>query len=126
MQPLQHSRIIAFVAVTDFARARKFYEDVLGLSFTAEEPFALIFQTSTGMLRLSKVVQLTPAPYTVLGWEVSDIHAEVKALIDRGVVFERFEMFAHNEAGVFTFPNGDQVAWFKDPDGNTLSLTQFK
>lgn len=125
MHSLQNSRIIAFVAITDIARARKFYQDVLGLSFVAEEPFALIFQTKTSMLRLSKVPQLTPPPYTILGWEVPDIHAEVKELSDRGVVFERYDMLSHDEAGVCTFPNGDQVAWFKDPDGNTLSLTQF-
>lgn len=122
---LTTARVITFIATTDPARARTFYETVLGLTFVADEPSALIFQVHAVSLRISKVPALTPAPYTVLGWEVADIAREASALQQRGVVFERFPGFAHDALGLHTFPDGTQVAWFKDPDGNLLSLTQF-
>lgn len=122
---LTTARIITFIATTDPARARAFYETVLGLTFVADEPFALIFQVHDVSLRISKVPALTPAPYTVLGWEVADITAEAAALQQRGVIFERFPVFAHDALGVHDFPDGTRVAWFKDPDGNLLSLTQW-
>jgi predicted enzyme related to lactoylglutathione lyase len=122
---LSNSKIIAFVATTDPARARAFYEQCLGLTCLGDEPFALVFEAHDRMLRISKVTSLTPAPFTVLGWEVADIHAEAKALTQLGVSFERYPGLAQDESGICTFPNADQVAWFKDPDGNILSLTQF-
>jgi catechol 2,3-dioxygenase-like lactoylglutathione lyase family enzyme len=122
---LSSSPIIAFVATKDPARARAFYQDVLGLKLTADEPFALVFDASGTMLRVSKVKELTAAGYTVLGWRVSDIAAAMRELTARGVSFEKYEGLPQDEAGVCTFPGGAKVAWFKDPDGNTLSLTQF-
>ncbi len=122
---LTTATIIAFVATTNPVRARAFYEQVLGLSFVADEPFALVFDANGTMLRVTKVQDLSPAAYTVLGWDVSHIRAEVEALTQRGVVFERYAGFPQDDLGIGAFPDGTRVAWFKDPDGNILSLTQF-
>jgi hypothetical protein len=97
----------------------------LGLRLVAAEAFALVFDAHGTMLRISKVQALTPAPYTVLGWQVPDIGAAIKHLAEQGVRFEHYAGLGQDERGVCAFPDGTQVAWFKDPDGNTLSLTQF-
>jgi catechol 2,3-dioxygenase-like lactoylglutathione lyase family enzyme len=116
---------IAFVATADGARAREFYEGVLGLGFVADEPVALVFDASGVMLRVTKVQSVTPAGYTVLGWRVDDIGATAKELATKGVTFERYQGFQQDELGIWNAPDGANVAWFKDPDGNLLSLTQF-
>lgn len=121
---LTSSDPIAFLATRDPARARAFYEDTLGLDLVADEPFALVFNAHGTMLRISKVREFTPAPYTVLGWKVADIPSAVKELERKGVVFERYAGLAQDELGIWTSPGGAKVAWFKDPEGNTLSLTQ--
>jgi catechol 2,3-dioxygenase-like lactoylglutathione lyase family enzyme len=121
---LAHAPIIAFVATTGPAAARAFYVDVLGLTLTSEDDFALALDAGGTMLRVAKVEQLQPAGYTVLGWIVDDIASTVARLAERGVAFERFSFMAQDEAGVWTAPGGARVAWFKDPDGNTLSVTQ--
>jgi catechol 2,3-dioxygenase-like lactoylglutathione lyase family enzyme len=122
---LSSSPIIAFVATRDSAKAKGFYQDVLKLKLIADEPFALVFDANGTMLRVAKVRELTPAPYTVVGWKVADISAVMTELTARGVTFEKYKGFPQDEAGVSTFPDGTKVAWFKDPDGNTLSVTQF-
>jgi catechol 2,3-dioxygenase-like lactoylglutathione lyase family enzyme len=122
---LNSAKIMAFVGTTNAERAKVFYEGSLGLSLVGEGPSALVFDSQGIMLRISEVQSLSPAPYTVLGWEVSDIRASIEALALRGVAFERIEGFPQDELGIFTFPDGTRVAWFKDPDGNLLSLTQF-
>ncbi len=122
---LGSSSIMAFVATADSGRAKSFYQDILGLNFVADEPFALVFEANGTMLRISKVRELSPAPYTVLGWKVADMNAAISELTARGVTFERFAGFPQDELGVVNFPDGAKVAWFKDPDGNMLSLTEF-
>jgi catechol 2,3-dioxygenase-like lactoylglutathione lyase family enzyme len=117
--------IIAFVGTNDIDRARSFYGQVLGLALAADEPFGLVFEVSGTMLRVTKVPQVAPASYNVLGWEVADIRAAARALAEKGIVFERFEGMAHDETGICQFPDGTKVAWFHDPDGNLLSITQF-
>lgn len=117
--------IIAFVATKNAPRARPFYEGVLGLRLIDDNPYAMVFDAHGTILRVQKVQQLTTAPYTVLGWKVPDLHAKVVDLTARGVVFERYGSLAQDESGIWTAPDGARVAWFKDPDGNTLSLTQF-
>ncbi len=117
--------VIAFVATKDPARARGFYENTLGLRFVVDEPPAIVFDANGTMLRIAKVRELTPAPFTVLGWRVPDIVREVTDLAQKGVTCERFEGFDQDDLGVWTSPVGAKVAWLKDPDGNTLSLTQF-
>ena len=123
---LNTSKIIAFVSTLDPVRARAFYEQVLGLSLVSDEPFALVFDANGMMLRITKVQELFVAKYTVLGWDVSDIRAEIAWLTQRGVIFERYDGLPQDELGITSFSDGAQVAWFKDPDGNLLSITQFR
>jgi catechol 2,3-dioxygenase-like lactoylglutathione lyase family enzyme len=121
---LREAPIIAFVATTQPDRALAFYRDVLGLRLTSEDVFALAFDLGGTMLRVTNVDQLQPAGYTVLGFIVPDISAAIRELSGRGVNFERFPFVEQDADGVWTAPGGARVAWFKDPDGNTLSLTQ--
>jgi catechol 2,3-dioxygenase-like lactoylglutathione lyase family enzyme len=122
---ISDSKIVAFVATKDAAGAKTFYETVLGLKLVSDDSFALVFDANGTMLRVQKVQELNPAPYTALGWDVTDISSEVEELVKRGVVFNRYEWLPQDERGVWTAPGGARIAWFKDPDGNTLSLTQF-
>ena len=119
------AKVMTFLATTDRARAKTFYAETLGLTFVVDEPCALVLDISGAMLRISPVPSFTPQPFTVLGWEVPDIAAEISALVGKGIAFERYSFMEHDADGVVTFDNGDKVAWFKDPDGNLLSLTQF-
>ena len=123
--PLRTQPIIAFVSTADPKRAKKFYRDMLGLRLVLEEiPFALVFDAHGTMLRVSIVPKLTPAGYTVLGWKVPGITAAAKALTKAGVKFERYPGMQQDELGIWEAPGGARVAWFKDPDGNTLSISQ--
>ncbi len=116
--------LVAFVAVTDLARARAFYEGVLGLTLVDDTPIAIVFDAHGTTLRVSLVDQLQPPGHTVLGWRVGDIAACIRELVARGVSFNRYDGMEQDELGVWTPPGGGQVAWFHDPDGNNLSLTQ--
>jgi catechol 2,3-dioxygenase-like lactoylglutathione lyase family enzyme len=117
--------IIGFVSIVDVPRARDFYRDTLGLRLLMEEPpFALVFDANGIMLRLGMAREIAPAHGTVLGWQVPEISATVKELAQAGVQFERYEGMDQDESGVWTSPTGAKVAWFKDPDGNTLSLSE--
>jgi len=117
--------IVAFVSIVDVERAKAFYRDTLGLRLVLEEPpFALVFDANGIMVRLGMAKELPPAHGTVLGWQVPDIEAAVRDLGQAGVRFERFEKLKQDHLGVWTAPIGDKVAWFKDPDGNILSLSQ--
>ena len=124
MTGLGESEVIAFVSTADMGRARGFYADVLGLRLTEESPFALVFDAGGTMLRVAAVGEVAHAGYTVLGWRVADISATVRELAGRGVEFVRYDGMEQDGFGIWTTPGGDQVAWFRDPDGNTLSLTQ--
>jgi catechol 2,3-dioxygenase-like lactoylglutathione lyase family enzyme len=117
--------IIGFVSIVDVSRAKDFYRDILGLRLVMEEPpFALVFEANGIMLRLGMAKELPPAHGTVLGWQVPEITATVKDLAQAGVHFERYEGMAQDELGIWTSPTGARVAWFKDPDGNILSLSE--
>src|SRR5262245_61133696 len=122
---LSDSEVIAFVATKDAAKARVFYEQALGLTFVSDSPFAMEFDANGTMLRIQKVQELMPARHSVLGWQVADIQAAIGALMQNGVVFEQYGFLSQDSHGVWTAPSGAKIAWFKDPDGNTLSLTQF-
>jgi catechol 2,3-dioxygenase-like lactoylglutathione lyase family enzyme len=122
---LPKAHLIAFAATTNLPRARVFYEKGLGLKVSGESPIACTFDANGTTLRVIAVEKATIAPYTVLGWSVADIGETVRELIGRGVAFERIEGIEQNELGVWRSPGSAQVAWFKDPDGNMLSLTQF-
>jgi predicted enzyme related to lactoylglutathione lyase len=123
---MRKSKIISFVATQNPASALKFYETALGLTLVNDDPFAMVFDANGTMLRVQKVHELLPAKHTVLGWEVEDICAKTTELTKRGVRFERYDGLGQDEVGVWTSPSGAKVAWFKDPDGNTLSMTQFQ
>lgn len=118
------TRVVTFLLTADPAAAQPFYRDTLGLTFQGDDGFALVFEMDGVMLRISRVPQFTPAQHTVLGWEVEDIHAAQEGLLRKGVVFEHYPNMGQDEHGICTFPNGDKVAWFKDPDGNLLSISQ--
>src|SRR5262245_57744460 len=122
---LNASDIVAFVATADSVRARDFYGSVMGLRLVADDPFALVFDANGVMLRVQKVEAVRPVAYTTLGWRVADIASTIRGLIAKGVVFERYPGLSQDDLGVWTSPRGARVAWFKDPDGNILSLTQF-
>jgi catechol 2,3-dioxygenase-like lactoylglutathione lyase family enzyme len=118
-------RLIAFVPTTDLPRARAFYAETLGLPVSEESPYACVFDANGTMLRLTPVRKLSKVRYTVLGWGVADIDATVHELAAAGVEFVRYRGMDVDAAGIWTSPSGDRVAWFEDPDGNLLSVTQF-
>ena len=122
---LQGSEVIAFAASADLRQARAFYEQVLGLRVIGQNDFACVFDANGTMLRVTAVAGVARPGYTVLGWRVADIAATVRGLTERGVVFLRYDGMDQDESGVWTTPGGDKIAWFTDPDGNVLSLTQF-
>ena len=119
--------VIAFVPTRNPAKARTFYEKTLGLEFVSEDPFALVFDAHGVTLRIanvSSVVDFKPAPFTILGWQVPSAEKAVQALTKKGVKFERFPGMNQDKVGIWSSPSGAHVAWFKDPDGNILSVTE--
>ena len=121
---LESSDLVAFVAATDLGRARAFYEQTLGLRVVEHNDFACVLDAHGTMLRVTAVPKVAQPGYTVLGWQVGDIAASVRELTASGVSFLRFDGMNQDEDGIWTTPGGARVAWFADPDGNTLSLTQ--
>ena len=118
--------LMAFVTIVDVDKARSFYRDTLGLKLQREDlPFALVFDANGVMLRLSIGKTRANVPGTVLGWEVPDVTAAISELESAGVQFERYGFLKQDSQGVWTSPTGAKVAWFKDPDENLLSLTEF-
>jgi catechol 2,3-dioxygenase-like lactoylglutathione lyase family enzyme len=116
--------VVAFVATTDADRATAFYGDLLGLALVEQTRFACLFTTPNAELRVTIVSELSPAPYTVLGWRVADVEARARALRAAGVEALRYEGMEQDELGIWTSPSGARVLWFQDPDGNILSITQ--
>ena len=122
---LGSSEIVAFAASADLDRARSFYEGTLGLRLVEQNPFACVFDANGTMLRVTAVAEVARPGYTVLGWRVADLGQVMAALADAGVEFTRYDGMDQDASGVWTTPGGDKIAWFTDPDGNNLSLTQF-
>jgi len=118
--------VIAFAATTDLTRARSFYETALGLQVVDANEYACVFDAHGTMLRVTAVADVARPGYTVLGWRVTDISDTVTRLEARGVAFARYPGMEQDAQGVWAAPNGDRIAWFTDPDGNVLSLTQFR
>lgn len=118
------NRLMAFLATADAERAKIFYRDVLGLTLLGDEPAALVFAAGETVLRVQKVARHVAPPHTALGWCVESIAAAVGTLAERGVRCVRQEGMLQDERGVWTAPSGAKVAWFEDPDGNVLSLTE--
>jgi catechol 2,3-dioxygenase-like lactoylglutathione lyase family enzyme len=117
-------KLVAFVSTTDVDRARTFYGSVLGLRLVSDDGFAIVFDAHGTTLRITTVEALIPAPYTVLGWEVADIAKTAARLRERGLAFERYAGMDQDQHGIWLAPGGAGVAWFKDPDGNLLSITE--
>lgn len=122
---LAGSSLMAFIPTRAAAAARAFYETTLGLRFVSDDAFALVFDANGTMLRIVRVGDFTPLPFTLLGWQIPDIDAAVADLTTRGIEFLRFPGLEQDSAGIWTSPgSGARIAWFKDPDGNTLSISQ--
>lgn len=109
----------------DIGRSEQFYSNVLGLSLVGRSHGALIYRVGRGVLRVSPVPSTEPSKHTVVGFEVADVHLVVADLTAKGVALERFPGFSHDEAGVWSAPDGTRVAWFRDPDGNLLSVVRY-
>jgi catechol 2,3-dioxygenase-like lactoylglutathione lyase family enzyme len=118
------AKLVGFVLTTDYDKARAFYEQTLGCEFVSLDQFALVVRVGGHHIRISKAAEFTPLRSTVLGWEVADIEAVVDALTERGVTFERYPFAQDKTRGIWTAPGGNKIAWFKDPDGNVLSISQ--
>ncbi len=126
MQLMTTAKTMCFIVTRDRAKAIAFYRGVLGFSLTSEDDFAAVFDMNGITLRISTVPNHVPAAHTVLGWEVADIVATVKNLIAKHVKFTVYEGFGQSKLGIWKPPGStNQIAWFLDPDGNNLSLTQF-
>lgn len=120
---LSNNRIKAFVSTTQPDKARKFYSEKLGLKLLSEDSFGIEFDANGAHLRISFVEKLTPQPFTVLGWDTTDIISTIKLLNEKGISFERYNFIEQDESAIWTAPGGTRVAWFKDPDGNLLSVS---
>jgi catechol 2,3-dioxygenase-like lactoylglutathione lyase family enzyme len=116
--------VVTFLMTQNPDAAIGFYRDTLGFNYLRDDGFALVFNMNGVMLRIGKMPAFTPVQNTVLGWESSDIAAAVDSLVQKGVVFQHYPNMGQDERGICTFPTGDKVAWFKDPDGNVLSISQ--
>ena len=121
---LATAKLTAFAATAHPGRAKAFYQQTLGLRLLTDDQFALAFDSNGVQLRIQKVAKVAPPPFTVLGWEVASIRRAMTALSNAGVTFERYASLEQDEAGVWTAPSRTRVAWFKDPDGNLLSLAE--
>ena len=119
---LGRAKQVSFVGVSDLDAAQQFYGGVLGLDLTDARPFALVHDTPAAQIRITAVDEVRAAPYTVLGWVLDDLEAEIDRLAAAGVDSDRYEGISQDERGIWTAPDGTRVAWFRDPDGNNLSL----
>jgi len=121
---LAHSKMMGFIFTRDYDNARAFYEGKLGLQFISQDQYALALRAGEHMIRIVKIPDFVPARATVLGWEVKDIEAVVAWLKARGVILEDYLFIQDRKLGIWSTPGGDRIAWFKDPDGNVLSVSQ--
>jgi len=116
--------MVGFLLTKDYEKARSFYEGNLGFKFVSLDQFALVMQAGKSMIRIVKVPDFTPLRSTVLGWKVDDIEGMVDWLTKRGVVFDKYPFVQDKERGIWTAPGASKIAWFKDPDGNVLSVSE--
>ena len=121
---LAHSKMMGFIFTRDYDNARAFYEGKLGLQFISQDQYALALRAGEHMIRIVKIPDFVPARATVLGWEVKDIEAVVAWLKARGVILEDYPFIQDRKLGIWSAPGGDRIAWFKDPDGNVLGVSQ--
>jgi catechol 2,3-dioxygenase-like lactoylglutathione lyase family enzyme len=121
---LASGKMVGFIPTKDYDKARAFYEGKLGFEFVSLDQYALVMNAGGLMIRIAKVPNFTPLQGTILGWQVENIQSVASWLRDRGVPLEKYPFVQDRELGIWTTPNGDRVAWFKDPDGNILSISQ--
>ena len=119
---LAAANLVGFLATRDPARSRSFFAETLGLELVADDAFALVFDSNGTQVRVVKVAESTPLPFTVMGWETGEFDETVSGLTARGIAFERFPQLEQDSMGVWNAPGGTRIAWFKDPDGNLLSI----
>jgi catechol 2,3-dioxygenase-like lactoylglutathione lyase family enzyme len=126
MGVLESAKPVVIIATRDRRISMPWYRDTLGLKLLSEDPYAAVFALSGAVMRLSTIENWTPHAHTVFGFEVTDIAVSIRALTAKGVKFIVYPGFGQSEDGVWTSPDGAaKVAWFNDPDGNNLSLTEF-
>jgi catechol 2,3-dioxygenase-like lactoylglutathione lyase family enzyme len=123
---LDSAKMVGFIPTKDYAAARTFYEGKLGFEFVSLDQFALVMSVGGHRIRIAKIPNFTPLQGTILGWEVEDIEGVARWLNERGATTEKYPFAQDREYGIWTAPSGDKVAWFKDPDGNILSIAQHK
>jgi catechol 2,3-dioxygenase-like lactoylglutathione lyase family enzyme len=123
---LASGKLVGFIPTTDYDKARAFYVDKLGFEFVSLDQFALVLKLGGHMFRITKVPNFAPLQGTILGWQVQDIEAAAKWLNERGAATEKYPFAQDKQFGIWTAPGGDRIAWFKDPDGNILSVSQHK
>jgi catechol 2,3-dioxygenase-like lactoylglutathione lyase family enzyme len=121
---LANEKLEAFLATADAGRARAFFEGVLGLTFVEDNEYLVMFETASARLNLQKTEVVKPPFGTAVGWQVKDLRGTIRGLMDRGVSFERYEGMQQDDLAIWSPAPGVGVAWFKDPDGNLLSLSQ--
>jgi catechol 2,3-dioxygenase-like lactoylglutathione lyase family enzyme len=121
---LTSGKLVGFVPTTDYDKARAFYEGKLGFEFASQDQYALVVKAGEHKIRIAKMPNFKPLQGTILGWEVENIEATAYWLRDRGVPLEKYPFVQDQALGIWTTPNGDRVGWFKDPDGNVLSISQ--
>ena len=123
---LTNAKPVILLATVKKEESRNFYEEVLGLEFVKDDGFALVFNAGGNILRISSVQEFVPHNFSILAWEVEDIASEIKVLAEKGVKFEIYDFpwMKQDELGIWAAPDNTKVAWFKDPDGNLLSLVQ--
>jgi catechol 2,3-dioxygenase-like lactoylglutathione lyase family enzyme len=121
---LADMNMVGFLLTRDYEKSRAFYEGTLGFEFVSLDQFALVMQAGKSMIRIVKVPTFTPLQSTVLGWQVENIEAIIDWLVKRGVVFDKYPFVQDKERGIWTAPGGSKIAWFKDPDGNVLSVSE--
>jgi len=121
---LASGKMVGFIATSDYDKARAFYEGKLGFEFVSLDQYALVVSVGGHQIRIPKLTNFVPRQGTILGWEVENIEAAAIWLRARGVTLEKYPFVQDRELGIWTTPVGDKVAWFKDPDGNILSVSQ--
>jgi len=121
---LNKSQLVNFIATSRSKEAKEFYANILRLTFVSDDEFALVFEVNNTILRIQKVADVRPHPYTVLGFAVKDIRKEVAELSEKGVRCIRYPGMNQDDAGIWLSSSRAKVAWFADPDGNILSLTE--
>jgi catechol 2,3-dioxygenase-like lactoylglutathione lyase family enzyme len=121
---LASGKMVGFIPTKDYDKARAFYEGKLGCEYVSLDPYALVVRIGGHSIRIVKLPNFTPLQGTTLGWAVEDIVAVARWLRGRGVELEKYPFVQDRDLGIWTAPSGDRVAWFKDPDGNILSVSQ--